>query len=272
LASSDPLDEELLDGAGAILVALCNGGPAKDITDYADGPVAFDRYLTQVGRRPPTLTIIGHVARLTDCLKNLAWDDAVRTDLSARCTELTSRADWRSILATALDSDDLETFRPAIWPASLLEVPLRDRVKRHLPGAPSDIDLWWPLVHGCAGPGDRDEVTALAMNMLPLDELATGPGLSSIFRTPAAIVLSWVVERLDERPDTGWPLIRAALSNETVRSRYVALSALKAWTTLPDEVAATLREAIRIEPDENLRQKMRDLLTTAPAQGHGGTP
>lgn len=48
LASSDPVDDELLDGAGSILFALCGGLPGKDMRDYADGPVAFDRFLRQV--------------------------------------------------------------------------------------------------------------------------------------------------------------------------------------------------------------------------------
>lgn len=117
--------------------------------------------------------------------------------------------------------------------------------------------MWQPLVENS---DIRDEITALATELLPLDELATGPGPGSIFRTPAAIVLSWVVERLDERPGTGWPLIRAALSNETVQCRDAALYALKAWPTLPDEVAATLRDAIPVEPDPKIREQMRQVL------------
>lgn len=255
--AADPVDDDLIDGAGGILLALCNGGPARDMTDYEDGPVAVERYLVQVGRRPPVLGRMAIVGTLDRSLAGLPWDGPVRAALSARCTGLTDRADWRATLTDAVGSDDLEVFRPAIWPATTIGVPIRDRLKHHLPAAPFDMDLWWPLVDD---PGDFDEVVELATELLPLDDLATGPGSTfALFAGPTG-VLDVVVSRLADHPGTGWPLIRAALSNETIHNRNMALQALAAWPTVPAEVAAAVREAARIEPDDRLRAAMTALL------------
>ncbi|GAA0912121.1 hypothetical protein [Virgisporangium aurantiacum] len=255
--AADPVSDDVIDGAGGILLALCNGGPARDMTDYEDGPVAVERYLVQVGRRPPVLRRMAIVGTLNRSLTDLPWDGAVRAALSARCTGLTDRADWRATLADAVGSDDLEVFRRAIWPATTVGVPIRDRLKHHLPAAPFDMDLWWPLVDD---PGDFDEVVELATELLPLDDLATGPGLTLTFCAGPAGILDVVVSRLADHPGTGWPLIRAALSNETIRNRNMALQALAAWPTVPAEVAAAVREAARIEPDDRLRAAMAALL------------
>src|SRR5690349_12117187 len=41
--AQDTVDEALLDGAGDMLLALCRGGPARDITDYPEAPQAIQR-------------------------------------------------------------------------------------------------------------------------------------------------------------------------------------------------------------------------------------
>ncbi|AGL15711.1 hypothetical protein [Actinoplanes sp. N902-109] len=237
-----PVDDELLDGAGDILTALSLGGPAEDLTDYADGPEVIDRYLTLVQQRPPTLHRVATVLELST--------DAGRSGA------------WRAVVDEALDSPDLDVVRQAIRPAKELGIPFRDRVRARLGQHPNDGYLWQTLLDDI---GDIDDVLALAHELLPLDQLADGPSLDvgHGYGRPEH-VLDLIVGRLDAHPGKGWPLIRAALRNPAIRNRNMAVRALDAWPkdTVPDEVVAALRRAGEQEPDPEVAGRMRDLLTT----------
>lgn len=257
--AADEVDDDLLDGAGGILRALCVGGPARDMTDYADGPVAVERYLRQVGRRPPTLVRIELVGRLAGFVADLPWDERVRADLRARCAELTDRAEWRATVAEGVRSDDAEVFRRALWPALALGIPVAGPLRRHLRAAPDDMALWSPLVEE---PGDLALAVELAIEVLPLQELATGPGSGDSAWHGPGFVLDLIVSRLDAHPGVGWPLIRAALANESVRNRRFAMIALRDWPAdaIPADAEAAVRVALPVEPDPGLRRRMVEFL------------
>jgi hypothetical protein len=103
--TTPPVDDELLDGAGDILTALCCcGGPANDITDYPEAPQTIDRYLILVAQRPPSLTRVAVVLRLawfiaSDQAVSLNWTDTTRTRLRRTCDRLVEQPDW--LLAVA---------------------------------------------------------------------------------------------------------------------------------------------------------------------------
>lgn len=262
--AQDHIDEALLDGAGGILLALCRGGPARDMTDYPDAPVAIQRYVVQAGRWRPTLGRIAIVATLHRFItspraRRLPCSAEQLTGLAAGCSALTGRAAWRAVLEQALASDDIEQFGRAIWPATTLGVRIGHRLRHHLRRNPYDAALWFPLIDD---PDEADQAIQLAAQVLPLADLATGPGLElGRWRGPEHI-LDLVVSRLAGHPGRGWPLIHAALSNATIRNRNMALNALEAWPAdaVPHQAYAAVREAIRIEPDNEIRDRMRRFL------------
>jgi hypothetical protein len=69
---SDQIDDELMDFSGEIIGALICGGPAEDIYDYADGPLAVERFVSHVERRPHRLP---QFVTIDDISEFLARDD-----------------------------------------------------------------------------------------------------------------------------------------------------------------------------------------------------
>ncbi|BCB74623.1 hypothetical protein GCM10022251_75190 [Phytohabitans flavus] len=267
--TTPPVDDELLDGAGDILAALCLGGPAKDITDYPAAPETIDQYLTLVTQRPPSLTRVDVVLRLarfltSDQAVSLNWTDTHRARMRRTCDRLVEQSDWLLAVDHAMDSPDLPQFRLAIWPARQLGIPTRTRIRARVHQHPDDGYLWQALTD------DIDDVLVLAHQLLPLDHLANGPTLDVGLRADQPHhILDLIVSRLDAHPGKGWSLIRIALANPTIRNRNMAIRALTAWPpdTIADHVVAALQHASMIEPDPSVRGRMRQLLATWTTQG-----
>ncbi|MGW4484886.1 hypothetical protein ACWEOE_13710 [Amycolatopsis sp. NPDC004368] len=269
--ATPPVDDELLDSAGDILTALYFGGPAEDMTDYADAPVTIDRYLTLVAARPPSLARVAVVLRLARFLTSgWAVDLDARRRLQDSCERLVHRPDWRLTVEHALDSPDLPVFRQAIWPAQELDIPTRERIRARVRAHPDDSYLWQALTDD-----DIDDAVALARELLPLETLATGPTRGiGIDADPPHRTLDLIVSRLDEHPGKGWPLIEVALANPTVRNRNMAVRALTAWPSdaIPGHLVDALRKAGEIEPDPEIRDRMRRLLAGWTGEGEPLTP
>lgn len=272
--AAQPVDDELLDSAGDILIALCIGGPAEDITDYPDAPQTIDQYLTLVTQRPPNLarvTVVLHLRKFiaSDQATPLNWTAITRTRLRHTCDHLLGRPDWLLAVDHAMDSPDLPHFRLAIAPARQLGIPTRTRIRARLHHHPDDAYLWQALTD------DIDDVLTLAQQLLPLDRLADGPTLDIGLRAdPPHYILELIVSRLDTHPGKGWPLISVALSNPLIRNRNMAIHALTAWPpgTIPDHIITALHQASIIEPDPAIREAMHQLLATWTTQDARQTP
>lgn len=272
--TTPPVDDELLDGAGDILAALCLGGPTKDITDYPAAPQTIHQYLTLVAQRPPSLARVAVALQLarfitSDRAVNLNWTDTTRTRLRNTCDRLVEQPDWLLAVDRAMDSPDLTQFRLAIWPARHLGIPTRTRIRARVHHHPDDGYLWQALTD------DIDDVLALAHQLLPLDSLASGPTLDIGLRADQPHhILALIVSRLDAHPGKGWPLISIALANPTIRNRNMAIRTLTTWSpdTIPDHVIAALQQAGAIEPDPAVRDRMRHLLATWTTQDERHTP
>lgn len=260
------VDDELLDSAGDLLTALCLGGPAEDIGDYPAAPVVIDRYLTLVARRPPSVGRVAAVLALTRFLASadapdLDWgSDTARGRLLDAGRALTARPDWLAAVDRGLDDPDVGRFQEAIGPATQLGIPLRDRVRARVVADPGQLHLWQVLAEES---DDIDDVLALAVDLLPLDELANGPTPDLDIGVDQHI-LRILVGRLAGHPGHGWPLVRAALASPGTGARGDALRALAAWPAgaLTGEVVGAVGTAARREPDPALQDRMRGLLET----------
>ncbi|GAA4603930.1 hypothetical protein BJY16_004799 [Actinoplanes octamycinicus] len=263
--AAESIDEDLLDGAGGILLALCEDGPAADITDYPDGPGAIERYLHHAGLHPPVLMRIGVTGSLLGFVDSaradpLPWAPRQRVRVQARAATLTSRPEWRAVVQAGLEADDPAVFDQAVRPAEQLRMRFTEHLVRQVRRRPYDAGLWYSLVDD---PQEIDLTVRLAGALLPLSDLVTGPGTEpGVGWNRPEHVLDLVVSRLDEHPGKGWPLISTALRNATVRNRAMAVRALAAWPTetIPAEAWPMIRDALPAEPDMNVRQRMHELL------------
>ena len=109
-----------------------------------------------------------------------------------------------------------------------------------------------------------DRVIALALQRLPLPEIATGAanelGLGPAFRHHGN--LDFIVQDLKRFPGKGLALVHAALRSPVVRNRNMALNALAAWGEWrwgPD-TRRSLEAALQVEPVDKVRDRMEKVL------------
>ncbi|GII55275.1 hypothetical protein Pth03_36640 [Planotetraspora thailandica] len=263
------VDEGLLSGAGGILAGLANGGPARDMTDYADAVPVLHRYADLAAERPPVLgrlIALLHVrAFLIDPIGELDWQEGARDRLRARYEALVAEPRWRELVLTHLADSEREDFTAGLWPAMRLALPVAEQVIAYLRRDPLDAYAWMVLAEGCTAE-DVERTARLAENLLPL-ELLTGEPVDGVlwgadFAPDNA--LESVVGRLARFPGVGLSLIRIGLSARSVRSRRAALKALAGWpaAAVPEEAVDWVLAAAMAEPSEDLRQEMADFVRT----------
>jgi hypothetical protein len=114
--------------------------------------------------------------------------------------------------------------------------------------------------------GNRiDRVLEVARKALDLDAMATGPeteiaSFGSRYATYGA--LDFIVQDLWRHPGKGWDLVKTSLQSPPIRNRNMALKALKSWgqENWPEDAEAVVTTALLREPDQEVRDAMRQLL------------
>ena len=267
------VDDELLDGAGGLIVALLRGGPAEDIDDYADGAGTVTAYLGHVRIRPLTLERLVVVAELRRWLAGAGadWDDrsrrgwtaTVREALEGATDDVLQRREVGTILEHGLGSPDAELFASADHLAKLLGVDTFNRHLAVLERDPLHQRSWYRAVQQADAPR-LVQLIALAESRLPLADVATGPadhlGLGPGFEPHGC--LDAILQGLGPHPGCGWALVRTALASPVVRNRNMALRVLDQWgaSRWPAAARQHLERAAAIEPNESAASRMHQLL------------
>ncbi|MEU8398999.1 hypothetical protein AB0C28_27735 [Nonomuraea sp. NPDC048892] len=270
-------DDELLEAAGELLAALTEeDGPVVGMPGYQEGRRAAELYL-------------GHIEARTDGAGGAASggdDSAARLgagelrhfldvhalrgyaaehwpELLPRCTDILARPIWAELAPAALaGADDDSAFGRAVRVCELLGIPTASALRARLRADPYGEAHWYALMRQ-ATQRDVDEILTLAAEILPLTEIASGPGQDlgvGPARRPHR-ALDMVLQSLDAWPGHGWPLIEAGLASPVVRNRNLAIRALAAWdhATLPHEARTAVAAALRAEPDAGVRERLERL-------------
>ncbi|MEU1878209.1 hypothetical protein ABZ470_12930 [Streptosporangium sp. NPDC020072] len=252
------VDDALLDGAGDILTALAQGGPAEDMDDYPDALPVIRRFAELLATRQATL------GRLNGLLSVLAFlrtspGDSPWAALLRRYEELAAEPRWSDTVLAHLGDPYRADFGDALWAAGRLRLPVIPQIIDHLEIEPLDEFTWYRAVR-LASPPQAERLSRLAERLLPLPGLANGPGEHHGFGDEYGPdqSLEAVVSGLDAFPGTGLPLIDVALRNRITRIRRSALAALSAWPeeAVPDQARDWVRQASAVEPDEGTRTEM----------------
>jgi hypothetical protein len=92
------------------------------------------------------------------------------------------------------------------------------------------------------------------------DELGLGRGFEQ------HSCLDYVLQDLRRFPGKGRALIEAGLKSPVVRNRNMALNALAAWSRedWPSGLTEALEQAVRCEPNEDVRERMQKALRGEP--------
>ncbi|RVX45086.1 hypothetical protein EDD27_7863 [Nonomuraea polychroma] len=262
-------DDELLEAAGEILTTLTEeGGPFAGMAGYQEGRRAAELYLGHIDARtrgfgPAERPDVGG-------LRHFLYVHALRgyaaehwPELLPQCEEILTRPVWAELAPSALaTADDDFAFGRAVQVCELLGIPTSEALRERLRAEPYG-DAHWHALMRQATPQNVDEVLTLAAELLPLAEIASGPGEEDGFgpRFRAHRALDMLLQSLDAWPGRGWPLIAAGLVSPVVRNRNLAIRALAAWdhATLPPEARAAVAAALHAEPDSAVRERLERL-------------
>lgn len=234
------VDRGLLTAAGEIIEALVMGGPAEDLDDYDDGADAVEAYLGHIAAAAETFGDFLAVSAIRRFLSETdGWDERAargwsatrREAFEAICDEILGRPVWRDRVAVGLLATDGEQRR-AQRVARELGIDTYDVHVASIRADPLDGD--WYHAWKQADRGRAAELVALASELLPLDEIASGPGealgLGPEWRPHGALM--WTLQALRDHPGMGGELLVVGLRSPVVTNRNMALKALEAW---PDE-------------------------------------
>lgn len=258
------VDAELLNGAAEILRGMISGQPGPAIDEYSFAALACERYLTYI--QPGTVAdllhyeVAGDIGRLAR--EEAFADETERQRLTALCEQIRALPEWPALIEAGLHHDDAMIFHTALqlcreqggdpWPA------IYHRHRERPEGG-----LWYQLMQ-TDNPDYIALVIALAESELDLTAIASGPqkslGMGPQYQQHSA--LDFILQDLKGFPGQGWTLIRTGLKSPVTRNRHMALNALEAWpqALLPVEAVAMLAEAKSKEPEEEVRQRLTQLL------------
>lgn len=267
------VDLPLLDGAAAIIRALLAGGPADSIDDYEHAPIAIERYVDHVFKRSGLdLEHFLCVSAILDFLSDkhcgessdsIGWNEKLRKQIRAQCSEVICRDEWRDKVASGLQSQNLTVFYSADSVAAKMNIGTREFHFSRVRSAPLTSHSWYRLLEQ-TDENQIDEVITFAESVLPLEKIATGPdnhlGLGPGYEAHSA--LDWMLQGLKRFPGRGWELIRAGLRSPVVRNRNMALHAFSAWPRdlWPSEALGLLQQAAREEPNANVRVRIEQAI------------
>jgi hypothetical protein len=260
----DPVDRELLTAAGEILDALVTGGPAEDMDDYADGADAVEAYLALMQVRSESLCDYLSVAAIKCFLDQMegwdargsgGWLATRREALEGQCAAILNAPEWDDRIRVGLMSYDRTEFGRADMAASDRGIDTFDiqvaKIREDPLGGP------WFRAWQQADQNRAEFLASLARQLLPLDEIPTGPsdalGIGPDWRPHAA--LDWTLQALRDHVGVGPDLVLIGLQSSVVRNRNMSLNVLKAWPrqTWP-EGACELTERLAVAgPQEKTR-------------------
>jgi hypothetical protein len=266
------IEDELLLAAAQILAALIAGGPAQDIGDYAQGAAACVAFLEHANKRDaPSLPVISTVIDIKNfvqdenaqkLLREAGWSAhammGVRTTTAAflqksgaRLTVevgLTSEEKWGDFFIAAAVAP---AFGIDPWPFTFA------RQERRIG------DHWYFLMQ-TSDAARIDQVLSLARQQLDFAKVGSGPtdsvALGPDYEDDNA--LAFILQDLGRFPGQGWDLIKIGLRARSVRTRNMAINALRDWgrDAWQDDAEPELSAALRREPDDEVRNRLSDLM------------
>lgn len=271
------VDDGLLDSAAEIITALIAGGPAQDMDDYEDGAAVTASFLGLMDSRAKTLTQLLAVSSIKDFLANdqadwkaregRGWAEDKRTELSTLCKSIMERPTWRTLISERLKSDDALVFFEANQSARVLGIDTWPTHWERLQTKPLDSSRWYEVMR-LADNERIGEIIAFAEKSIPVAEIATGPADEMGFgkKFVAHSCMDYILQDLRRFPGKGFRLVEAGLRSPVVRNRNMSINALSEWgkDKWPETAEATLKQAISIEPKEDVRKRMLNVLDGKP--------
>jgi hypothetical protein len=266
------IDDALLVGAGEIIQALINGGPAEDIYYYDDGATVVPLYLEAATKaRTRDLKVLVAVGRIRDLvtdddtewerLEALGWTAEIRQQLTDASERFIALDYWPEVIESAWSTSDDQVF----WTASKAgEVIGLDVWEKRFERQKAGLSEQWYFLMQTDDPGRIQLVIDLLIAQFDLSKIATGPAEEMGFgpgREQYSAIDS-VLQDLDRFPGMGWPLIQTGLRSPVIRNRNMAIRALTEWGVgnWPTGTRELLQRAFDDEPYSQTKKQLAEVL------------
>ncbi len=267
------VDEQLFRAAESLLHALIRGGMNAEIYHYEYAADCILRFLDLLANQKNSTKDILFLSDLheflhdedweLDEMEDVGWTLAKHQDAINKTGKILSNPLWQTIVNEHLKSVNLKTFSQGIKAARLIGVDTWDLCLKRLMNNQLDT-VSWEFILEEADKNNIDAIIDLADQLLPLDEIASGPaneiGSGEAFK--AHNCLDFILQTLEAFPGKGWHLIEIGLRNPVNRVRNMALRTLRYWgkTNWPDEVLTALQAAVLIEPDMETKKTIQEFI------------
>lgn len=268
------ISSDLYNAAGEIIDALIAGGPAEDISHYAHAAVTVENFVRHARQHAVSLSHFLTLTHIKDYLDDLQQDLSpermsngwTQDEISNCLIDLVSVIngnDWATLTQEALQSTDNVTYWNGKQAARSLGIDLWPTVWGRLKDNPDDSSNWYDAAQE-AGAEDADQLIQLAIESIPLKELATGPK-DSLGLGPKYIKyqsLDYVIPFLENYPGKGEEILLTALNSPVTRNRNLAIKVLAKWdrSAWTAKIIDQLKLLKNIEPSESTRKNVHRLL------------
>ena len=189
-----------------------------------------------------------------------------------KCETLLEKRDWQDLILDDLYTDDESRFWLVAEAAKVIDIDIWERHWDRLVAKPLDSGRWFRVVDDCTEE-QIDQILAFAERSLELDRIANRMQHAAVDDLPpwdeecqALSCLDAVLQGLLSYSGRGWAFIHTALMSQEVGRRNMALQALESWKrdAWSNEVHEALTTAQARESDDDVRLRMRQLLTRTP--------
>jgi hypothetical protein len=238
---SATVDAELLHGAAGIFVALCNGGPAQDMSDYGHAEEAVAAWMGHVERAPVDPAIL-------EALDALEERPELSAALKARIAACRSGPAVDACIAAGLASADRVELGRADQAARRRGIRTFERHEAVVRGGSATGDVSYAMYRMMEEADAASIDRALEAAATRIDE---GPHL-----------LDAVLQRIAQFPGKGAGFVVAGLRSPVVRNRNIALRAAAAWgkERWTEEMKQALEKGVEVEPDAKVKERFASVL------------
>ena len=271
------IDEEFFNSAGEIIEALIIGGPAENIDDYEHAADVITNYLKHL---EPKAEKIEHLIILNTIKEYLlepeeiwktrkknGWKKENRKKALAIVNSIIENPKWQKLVDSKLETQDESEFYKVNQVVEILGMDIWDIHWQRLQKNSFYSANWYDVMRKA----DNEKIAKIikfAVATLPLTEIATGPANEMGFGEKYNIhsCLDFILQDLVKYPSFGIELVEAGLKSPVIRNRNMALKVLSEWgqKNWTQDVEKILKEALKIEPNDDVKKRIKCLIDGKP--------
>jgi hypothetical protein len=265
-------DDEMIDAACAIVVALIDAGAAENLEDYEGGVNAIRHLLRHLNGKCRQIKRLYAVTRIKDWVaaagdpmvwerraEQLGWLPEVRQEIINSCNQLIEQEDWQHRLVQLFRNEP--AMRAYIWQiAEAIGLDIWDEGMEALQKDPEDSDLYYWLLKD-ASDSRAAWVIAFAEKRLNYSHIITGPGMKLLAPGRALKCVDYILAYLRRTHRFSDIIVGAALRCSSVRIRSLALDliAQTCASDIGDRTKISLEQLRQDEPDIKLRARLAQI-------------